>query len=120
MKDNSSHPFHHLLPGGGGWLSKVLGALLAVGIIIVSAFLAAFFFGFFLVIVALASIWLAWQRWRLRRWVRTNNQGDVPNNDDSESKVIIGEYEVVEEPEATPTRSKKQKTQTHRDEPHQP
>ncbi len=105
MKDNSSQPFRHLLPGGGGWLSKVLGALLAVGIIVASAFLAAFFFGFFLVIVAIASIWLAWQRWRLRRWVRANRQ-HTQADDSAEPQVIIGEYEVIEEPESKRTGSK--------------
>ncbi len=110
MTEHSSPPKspHPLLPGGGGggWLSKVLGALLAVGIIVASAFLAAFFFGFFLVLVALASIWLAWQRWRLRRWVRANqhaNTADQPNphQQGGKTRIIMGEYEVVDEPEHT-------------------
>lgn len=118
----------HLLPGGGGWLSKILGALLAIGIIVAAAALAAFFFGFFLVIAAIASVWLAWQRWRMRR--RARSDGSVPPGDGSRSrssgpKVIQGEYEVVEEYEEyretrgrnSSTRDGTNRNETRRDRP---
>lgn len=107
MQDPTQHPQRQrLLPGRGGWLSKVLGALLAVGIIVAAAAVGAFVFGLFLVLAVIASVWLAWQRWRLRRRARANRTGAAaPGQRNAGPRIIQGEYEVVEEYEETRTAS---------------
>lgn len=85
--------------GGGGWLSRVGAAVVLAVAIIVGAALSAFLFGFFLVLAAVAGLWLWWQQWRIKRKLRRRaaSGASAHGTRGHETRVIQGEYEVVDE-----------------------
>ncbi|MDX1605035.1 MAG: hypothetical protein R3202_02515 [Candidatus Competibacterales bacterium] len=81
-----------LASGRGNWLTRVLAVAVTVLALVVGAALAAFFFGFCLVLAAVAGVWLWWKQWRLRR--RAGRRATTAGHSDD---VIQGEYEIVHE-----------------------
>lgn len=92
------HTMGSFLPPRGGWLSKLAAGLILVAAIVAGVALSAFFFGFFLVLAAIAGLWLWWQQWRLRRRMHRRAQ-------QTDRHIIQGEYEVVEDDAKTTRRS---------------
>lgn len=85
--------------GGGSWLSRIGAAIVLAVAIIVGAALSAFLFGFFLVLAAVAGLWLWWQQWRIKRKLRRRAASGTSAHGTRghETRVIQGEYEVVHE-----------------------
>lgn len=88
-----------LTNGSGSWLSRIGAAVVLVVALIVGAALSAFLFGFFLVLAAVAGLWLWWQQWRIRRKLRRRAASGASAHGarGHETRVIQGEYEVVHE-----------------------
>lgn len=88
-----------LTNGSGSWLSRIGAAAVLAVAIIVGAALSAFLFGFFLVLAAVAGLWLWWQQWRLKRKLRRRAAAGASAHTtrEYETRVIQGEYEVVDE-----------------------
>ncbi len=88
MTINSSRA--HLSTGKLSWLQRLGAVVVLVLAVIAGLALSAFLFGFLLVLAAAGSLWLGWQRWRLKRRRAGSSQSHS-------TAVIQGEYEVIHE-----------------------